>query len=173
MICMQRTFGQPVIVPPGNSARSASTGERIGAQRAAHVRHDVMHVCVRLRDHVLIHAHAARLADAAEIIAFEVDEHDVLGPFLGMRHQFGGIAPVLLGDPRRARACRRWAASKSPGRSMRSSRSGDDDKMTRFRRAHARGERRRVGAAQRAINLAGVGAVAQLAARQGRERFAW
>ena len=28
MICMQRTFGQPVMVPPGNSARSASIGER-------------------------------------------------------------------------------------------------------------------------------------------------
>ncbi len=47
--------------------------------------------------------HAAGFADAAEIVALEVDEHDVLGAFLGMRHQFGGVAPVLLGDPWRAR----------------------------------------------------------------------
>ena len=30
---MQRTLGQPVIVPPGNSARSASTGERSARSR--------------------------------------------------------------------------------------------------------------------------------------------
>ena len=26
MICMQRNFGQPVMVPPGNTARKAPTG---------------------------------------------------------------------------------------------------------------------------------------------------
>ena len=105
MICMQRTFGHPVIVPPGNNARSASTGDRIGAQASAHVGHDVMHVCIGLGDHVFVHRHAAGLADAAEIVAFEIDQHDVLGAFLGMRHQLGGVAPILLGVPvARARA---------------------------------------------------------------------
>ena len=74
-----------------------------------------MHVRVGLGDHVFVHRHAARLADASEIVALEVDQHDVLGAFLGMRDQFGGVAPILLGRCPGARACRRWAASKSRG----------------------------------------------------------
>ena len=53
MICMQRTFGQPVIVPPGNTARSIA-GVDVGAQAAAHVRDDVMHVRVALDRHELV-----------------------------------------------------------------------------------------------------------------------
>ena len=41
-------------------------------------------------------------ADAAQVVAAEVDEHDVLGPFLGVGAQLGDEAAVL----RRVRAAR-------------------------------------------------------------------
>ena len=56
-----------------------------------------MHVCIGLGDHVFVHGDAAGFADAAEIVAFEVDQHDVFGAFFRMGHQFGGVAQVLFG----------------------------------------------------------------------------
>ena len=61
--CMQRIFGQPVIVPPGNTAAIASPGVTSVAQLAAHVRHDVVHVRIALDRHELVDAHGARPAD--------------------------------------------------------------------------------------------------------------
>ena len=87
MISMQRTFGQPVIVPPGNTAASTSPGVTSVRRRAAHVRHDVMHVRVGLDRHELVDLHGAGLADAAEIVALQVDQHHVLGALLRMRVQ--------------------------------------------------------------------------------------
>ena len=151
MICMQRTFGHPVIVPPGNNARSASTGDAVGAQAAAHVGDDVMHVRIRLGDHVLVHRHAAGFAHAPEIVALEVDQHDVLGAFLGMRDR----ARRCRADPAR-RSLARARAGDGPRRDlaalMRSSRSGDDEKSHAVQ-LHAGGERRRIRAAQRGVHL--------------------
>src|SRR6202011_5645108 len=50
----------------------------IRAQLAADIRYDVMYMRVRLDGHELINAHGAWLADPAEVIALEVDQHDVL-----------------------------------------------------------------------------------------------
>ena len=46
-----------------------------------------MHVRIRLDRHELVDLHAARLAHAAEIVALQVDQHDVLCPLLRMRMQ--------------------------------------------------------------------------------------
>ena len=48
MISMARTFGAPVTEPPGNAARSRSSGPQSGPQLAADFRHQVMHVAERL-----------------------------------------------------------------------------------------------------------------------------
>jgi hypothetical protein len=52
--CMHRTLGQPVIVPPGNTARSAATGVTSGAQAAGHLGDDVVHVRIGLDRHEVI-----------------------------------------------------------------------------------------------------------------------
>ena len=108
--------------------------------------------------------HAACLADAAEIVALEVDQHDVLGAFLRMRDQFGGLAPVLLGASPGARACRRWAASRSRGPSMRSSRSGDDERMDMPGHCTLAANGAGFARAQRVVHAAALGAIAQLRA---------
>ena len=56
-----------------------------------------MHVRVALDAHELIHAHAAGLADAPEIVALQIDEHDVLGALLRMGDQRRDLAPVGIG----------------------------------------------------------------------------
>src|SRR6185437_5174907 len=43
--------------------------------------------------------HRARLADPPEVVALEVDEHDVLGALLWMRHQRRGLARILARLP--------------------------------------------------------------------------
>src|SRR6266478_6598934 len=75
---MQRNFGQPVIVPPGKTARTAPMGVRL-----------------TLDGHQLIHTHRARLAYAAEIVALEIDQHDVLRPLLRMGGERGHLRKVL------------------------------------------------------------------------------
>src|SRR5207253_2881052 len=59
----------------------------IRTQPAAHVRHDVMDVRVALHRHQLADRDAAWLTDAAEIVALEVDQHDVLGALLHARDE--------------------------------------------------------------------------------------
>ena len=59
---------------------------------ALDARHQVHDVRVALERHELRHAHAADLRDAADVVAAEVHEHDVLGALLL-------VAPQLLGQP--------------------------------------------------------------------------
>ena len=40
--------------------------------------------------HELIDVHGARFADAAEVVAFQVDQHDVLGALLRVGVQLAG-----------------------------------------------------------------------------------
>ena len=61
---------------------------------------------VALRDHEIGEAHRVELADAADVIAGEIDQHDVLGTFLGIGQQLGCERVVLLG---------RFAARTRPG----------------------------------------------------------
>ena len=58
MISMARTFGAPVIEPPGKAARSRSSASRPGAQLADDGRDQVVHGGVALEREELRHAHA-------------------------------------------------------------------------------------------------------------------
>ena len=93
-----------MIVPPGNTARMTSPGVTSARSAPAHVRDDVMHVRVTLDRHQLVHFDRARHADAAEIVALQVDQHDVLGAFLGMADQFAHARRVVVAGEARPRA---------------------------------------------------------------------
>ena len=47
------------------------------------------HVAVPLDEHQVLHANAAELADAPDIVAAQVDQHDVLGDLLLVGAQIG------------------------------------------------------------------------------------
>ena len=51
---------------------------------------------VALEGHVLRHAHRTEVADAANIVAPEIDEHHVLGTLLLTALQFLGEAKIVL-----------------------------------------------------------------------------
>ncbi len=65
-------------------------------ERAGDVRDDVHDVAVALDDHEIIHLHAAVLRDAADVVACEIDQHQVLGTLLRVGQQLGGERIVLL-----------------------------------------------------------------------------
>ena len=75
-------FGAPETVP-GREARDERVQMvAILCQPAVHRRDEVHHVRIALERHVLRHPHRTELADAPEIVAPEVDQHDVLGSLL-------------------------------------------------------------------------------------------
>jgi hypothetical protein len=102
MISMARGFGAP-----GQGARGERGGQQV-VRRGLRLqppddgRHDVMHVGILLDLHELNHADGARRADAAQIVASEVHEHEVFGALLGVgqqiRHELGIL--VRRGTPR-------------------------------------------------------------------------
>ncbi len=53
-----------------------------------HTAYDVHDMTVALDGSVGLHVHAPRHSDAAEVVAREVDEHDVLGVLLGVSAKF-------------------------------------------------------------------------------------
>ena len=82
-------------------------GVQSRAQFADDVGDDVHDVGVALDDHALGEAHGADAGDAADVVAAQVDEHQVLGQFLGIGEQFllqgavlglGGAATTGAGD---------------------------------------------------------------------------
>ena len=107
MISIARTLGAPR--DGAGRERRLERVERVlaGRERAGHVAHDVHDVAVVLDLHELVDGHRARRAHAAEVVAAQVDEHDVLGALLLVGEQVGAQAPVLGGAWRRAGACRR------------------------------------------------------------------
>ena len=56
-----------------------------------------MHVRIGLDGHELIHPHAAGLAHAPEVVALQIDEHDVFGALLGVGGKFGHLARIISG----------------------------------------------------------------------------
>ena len=88
MICIARTFGAPTSVPAGNAAANRSNASLPGRELAVHAADDVHHVAVALDMTVRIHADGAGSRDAAEVVAREIDEHDVLGVLLRIGEQF-------------------------------------------------------------------------------------
>ena len=109
MISIARTFGAPLTVPAGSVARSTSIGPRPGTSVAGDLRREVHHVAVALQRQQLVDVYGAEPGDAADVVAGQVDEHHVLGALLGMFHELGGEAPVVLVGAAAACACRRSA----------------------------------------------------------------
>src|SRR5260370_885523 len=58
-------------------------------QAALHVRDQVHHVRITLDREEFRYAYAAKLADPAQVVAAQVDQHNVLGALLGIGAQFG------------------------------------------------------------------------------------
>ena len=96
MICMARIFGAPERV---RWERRPQRVERshVRPQRARHRADDVHDVGVGLHDHQLVDADAAVLADAAEVVPPQVDQHHVLGALLLVGQEALGALDVLLG----------------------------------------------------------------------------
>ena len=87
-----------------------------------------MHMGVGLDGHELVDAHAAGLADPAEVVALEIDEHDVLGALLGVRRPARHLRRVSPGRGCAA-GCRQWGASRLRRPLTRTSRSGEELRM--------------------------------------------
>ena len=142
-------FGAPVIEPPGNVACRISARPVPGRSRPSTVETRCVTPGQLALRHQLRPAHRARLADAREVVALEVDDHHVLGRVLLVvdvlaeraraldrhRHEHGRRA-----GRGRARARRRRSPSPRP-----SSGAGAADAAARARR-RARAGRRRNGA---------------------------
>ena len=99
MICIARTFGAPDTVPAGKHDTSASSRSRSSASLPFDDRRQVHHVREALEPHELRHAHRSVLADAADVVAAEIDEHHVLGALLLVALQLLGQPQVLFGVP--------------------------------------------------------------------------
>src|SRR5581483_1240111 len=66
-------------------------------------------VAVALDFHQLCYAHSAEVRNPANIVAREIDEHDVLGAFLGIGQKFGGVSLILCGGSAARTCAREWA----------------------------------------------------------------
>ena len=91
------------MVPPGNTARKRGAGRHALAQSSAHVRDDVVQMRVALGHHEFVHFHGAGHADPAQVIALQVDQHDMLGALLRIGQQFLALG-VVAGRRAAARA---------------------------------------------------------------------
>jgi hypothetical protein len=103
MISIVRSFGAPVIEPPGSRPR-AFAGAAVGGEHAADGRDQLVHGRVVLDDHQLGHADAADLADPPEVVAQQVDDHQVLGVGLLVFGQLGPQRLVAARGPPSARS---------------------------------------------------------------------
>ena len=96
MISIARTFGAPDTVPAGKVATSASNG----VYRAARSPTTVETMCITwlYRSTAMNSGTStrARHADPAEVVAAEVDEHQVLRALLRVGQQLGGERGVFL-----------------------------------------------------------------------------
>ena len=59
------------------------------------MRHNVVDVGILLDRHEFVDPHAAESADAAQVISFEIDEHEVLRPFFFICKQFTNEALIV------------------------------------------------------------------------------
>ena len=103
-ISIARIFGAPVIEPPGK--RRGQQVERVAARRQppGDGRDEVLDGGGPLEAAQARDADRARLADPAEVVAQDVDDHHVLGAVLGAGQQLAGeravLGPVAAARPR-------------------------------------------------------------------------
>ena len=98
MISQARTLGAPLTVPAGKPANSASSASLSGASSADDVRDDVHDVAVEFDGVAVGDADAAGHRGAADVVAAEVEQHQMLGALLGIGEQ------ARRGSPRPPRA---------------------------------------------------------------------
>ena len=92
-------------MPAGQPGAEGVEGRLAGPQPAGHVRGDVHDVRIPLDLHHVGELHRLVVGDAADVVASQVDQHDVLGALLGVGQQLLGQRAVLgLVAPRGA-AC--------------------------------------------------------------------
>ena len=96
MISMARTLGAPDTVPAGNPAISASTASCFALELSLHIGHDMHDLAVIFEEEAVGDAHAADLRDAADIVAAEVEQHQMLGALLGVGEKLLGERLVFL-----------------------------------------------------------------------------
>ena len=86
--------------PRDGAGREASAkrveGRLVGEELPGDVARDVHDMAVALDRHHVGELHRTDLGDAADVVATEVDEHDVLGPLLRVGEQTLGEGPVLF-----------------------------------------------------------------------------
>ena len=96
MISIARTLGAP-----GQRPRREGGPEHVEAvlplgKLRLDVRDEVHDVGVALDGHELVDLDAADPGDPPEVVSAQVDEHDMLGPLLGVLEELVGQQPVLL-----------------------------------------------------------------------------
>ena len=88
MISIVRSFGAPVIEPPGNVARIQVGEVDVVAQQAADRRHHLVHAPRSSRRPSAWRRRPEPICDTRpEIVAQQVDDHEVLGAVLGALEQ--------------------------------------------------------------------------------------
>ena len=116
----------------GQRARPESTRParprrvRPAASAPADLGDEVLHVRELLDGRVARDAHAADLADAAQVVAREIDEHHVLGPLLGVGQQRARPARVLLRRRAARQRCPRSGRVSTSRPRQRTSISGEE-----------------------------------------------
>ena len=104
-IVIAESFGAPVMLPAGNVASSRSPTRRPRGEPARDRAHELVDGRVRLDLEQAVDAHRAGLAHPREVVAHEIDDHDVLGALLLARAQLRGERGVRRRGRRRADAC--------------------------------------------------------------------
>ena len=77
------------------------------AQFALDIGDDVHHLAVALDEELIGDLDGADLGDAADIVAAEIEQHQMLGALLGIGEQFGFERLILVRGRAARAACRR------------------------------------------------------------------
>ena len=113
----------------GEAGAEGVDGGEVRAKRAFE-RADEMHdVRVALDEHEVLDLDGAEVADAADVVAAEVDEHDVLGELLFVGAQIGFEAAVFGFVGARGGGCRRWGGTRRCALWTRTRSSGEEPTM--------------------------------------------
>ncbi len=113
---MARIFGAPETVPAGKAASSASSADLPGASSRFDARHQVEDVRVALDFEEALDRDGSRRRHPAEVVAPEVDQHDVLGALFRVGEQLRreGAIGVGIDSPRRRVPAIGRVTSRSP-----------------------------------------------------------
>ena len=106
-------FGRAGERSGGEAGAEGVDGGELRAELPSIVADQVHDVRVALDVHEICHLDGAVFADAADVVAAEVDEHDVLGAFLLVGGASRARRRGRLLRSRRAGGCRRWGGTRS------------------------------------------------------------